>query len=156
MVSSSPALIFTPISIANKGAVGNLFEKLHGNPHFHPHPFTAEEAGKIASRSQNAKDVYVVAFVDNEAVAYGMLRGWDEGYEIPRLGIAVSPNYRGLGFARPMMEVLHLYARLRGAEQVELQVYPNNVVAKKLYESMGYTWVAGSTQLRGVKNLVKK
>jgi len=44
-----------------------------------------------------------------------MLRGWDEGYETPSLGIAVHPDARGLGLARTFMGFLHAAASFQGA-----------------------------------------
>jgi ribosomal protein S18 acetylase RimI-like enzyme len=106
------------------------------NAFFRPHPFTADEARKLASYS--GRDVYAILMNDHAAVAYGMLRGWDEGYETPSLGIAVRRTARGKGFGRRMMNHLHAEARRRGAEQVRLRVHPENVAARRLYESLGY------------------
>jgi ribosomal protein S18 acetylase RimI-like enzyme len=69
-----------------------------------------------------------------------MLRGWDEGYTTPAVGIAVRPDARGKGFGRTMMAHLHLEAQNRGATRVRLRVNSDNVVARRLYESLGYVY----------------
>ncbi len=83
-------------------------------------------------------DVYLVAEAGGELVAYGMLRGWDEGYEIPSLGIAVHRDRQGRGYGRAMMTALHDAARERGAMKIRLRVHPENGRARSLYERLGY------------------
>lgn len=103
---------------------------------FHPHPFDAAEAHRRAIYT--GRDEYHVAAHQRLIVAYGMLRGWDEGYEIPSLGIAVHPEWQGRGIGRRMMEHLHEVARARGASRIRLKVYEGNEAAICLYESLGY------------------
>jgi hypothetical protein len=69
-----------------------------------------------------------------------MLRGWDEGYPVPSLGIAVRTSDHGRGLGRTMMEHLHVEARRRGATVVRLRVHPDNTKARRLYESLGYAY----------------
>jgi len=71
-------------------------------------------------------------------LAYGILRGWDQGYEIPSLGIAVHPEARGGKLGELMMHFLHSAARRKGARQVRLKVYGKNVSARNLYIKLGY------------------
>jgi ribosomal-protein-alanine N-acetyltransferase len=102
---------------------------------FRPHPLTAEHAYSMSW----SRDVYVLAIDSNvEALAYGMLRGWDEGFEIPSLGIALCRAARGTGISKLLMQHLHVCARLRGARQIRLSVYPENTAAIRLYQSLGY------------------
>jgi hypothetical protein len=70
---------------------------------FRPHPFTPEEAGLIAGRSGH--NLFAVLIDGDRAVAYGMLRGWDDGYATPSLGIAVRNDSqgRGLGLWRRLL-----------------------------------------------------
>jgi ribosomal protein S18 acetylase RimI-like enzyme len=105
---------------------------------FRPHPFTADEAGKIASHT--GRDIYALLLEDGKAVAYGMLRGWDEGYPVPSLGIAVRTSDHGRGLGRTMMAHLHLEATRRGATVVRLRVHPDNSKARRLYESLRYAY----------------
>ncbi len=60
--------------------------------YFHPHPLTHEMAKKIAT--YEGDDLYFLQIKDNEIAGYAMLRGWDEGYTIPSLGIALHPDFQ--------------------------------------------------------------
>lgn len=106
--------------------------------YFHPHPLTYEMAKKIAI--YEGDDLYYLQIKDNEIAGYAMLRGWDEGYTIPSLGIAIHPNFRNQGLSIEFMEFLHNQARAKGATKVRLKVYSNNTVARQLYESLGYSF----------------
>lgn len=103
---------------------------------FRPHAMTALRAAEIAHLE--GRDVYLLGFVDGEAVAYGMLRGWDEGYAVPSLGVGVRRGALRMGHGRAMMVALHDAARRRGATRVRLRVHPENLAAQALYRSFGY------------------
>lgn len=121
--------------------LGNLFDALKANgdeEFFHPHPLTRLEASRRCS--YRGYDLYYAATCSGEVAGYGLLRGWEQGYEVPSLGIAVSPSYRGRGLARPFMAFLHAAARLRGAPAVRLKVYEVNTAARRLYAGLGYRY----------------
>src|SRR6266567_2947687 len=109
-------------------ALADLFAALReggDDQDFHPHTLDAAAARRIAHH--DGDDLYYAVTRGNErALAYGILRGWDEGFEIPSLGIAVHPDARGSGLGRMLMSFLHAAARQRGAEHVRLTVYPGN------------------------------
>ena len=88
-----------------------------------------------------------------------MLRGWDEGFDIPSLGICLSPTSRGLGLATVFMKGIHEQAKKAGATQILLKVHPENTVALSLYESLGYQFsekkddqLVGRVSLRNLEN----
>jgi len=103
---------------------------------FRPHDLGP--AGARAVADHTGRDVYLIGVLDRVPVAYGMLRGWDEGYRIPALGIAVRDGYRDRGLGRQMMQALHDAVRERGGHRVRLRVAPGNARARHLYDSMGY------------------
>jgi ribosomal protein S18 acetylase RimI-like enzyme len=125
------------------GALARFFDELRANGDevfFHPHPLTLEEAELRAGCE--GSDVYLAAVDDAGVIGYGMLRGWDEGYQIPSVGIAISPRLRGSGLARRLMEQLHAIAWDRGAERVRLTVARENQTARQLFESLGYKFTS--------------
>ncbi len=104
--------------------------------YFHPHPFTNEEANRISIYS--GIDQYYVMVENDVIIGYGMLRGWDQGFDIPSLGLVISPAYRGLGLGHLMLSFLHFVAWKSGAKRIMLKVYTKNIAAKQLYEKVGY------------------
>lgn len=121
---------------------------------FHPHPLSGTEARRLSE--YDGRDLYYVAVRGNRVLGYGFLRGWEEGYSIPSLGIAVHPSAQGYGLGRAFMHFLHVAAWQRGAIKVRLRVYPDNAPAVNLYASLGYIFqpVQEQGQLVGVVELV--
>jgi [ribosomal protein S18]-alanine N-acetyltransferase len=122
-------------------ALGGLFERLRrqgAEAFFHPHPLTREAAAELAVYA--GRDVYCVRQIGEELVGYGMLRGWEEGFEVPSLGLAIEAAHQGRGHGRCLMEFMHELARQRGAKRIRLRVYPDNVRAVTLYQSLGYSF----------------
>jgi [ribosomal protein S18]-alanine N-acetyltransferase len=103
---------------------------------FLPHPFTKEAVEYILLTAR--RDLYYVIVEGSQVLGYGMLRGWDEGYSIPSLGIAIHPRFRGEGLGRTFMYFLRVAAKCRGASRIRLRVKAQNTTAAKLYESLGY------------------
>jgi ribosomal protein S18 acetylase RimI-like enzyme len=136
-------------------ALSELFAAFAQGPDaafFHPHPMTEEEARRICTR--RGRDLYYAAVAGGAVLGYGLLRGWDEGYDIPSLGIAIHPAARGRGLARPFMAFLHVAAKLRGASKVRLTVYNDNQRAVELYRRLGYVFSAkNDRELVGILEL---
>ena len=128
---------FRVVSPGDEAILAEVFTQIDAT-FFRPHPFTPEEARRIALRSGH--NMYAVMVDGDRAVAYGMLRGWDEGYARPSLGIAVRNDCQGRGFGRLMMGHLHRAAAARGARTVRLRVHADNTRARLLYESLGYQY----------------
>lgn len=113
-----------------------VLEQTDDSDFFRPHPFTDAHIERILRDSH--RDLYYLLSGDSDVLAYGLLRGWDEGYDIPSLGIAVHPRVRGTGLGRAFMHFLAATAKYRGAQKVRLRVMSTNRRAIKLYESLGY------------------
>jgi len=138
-MTDNTALEFRRLGSELLPGLRTFFRALRADPasaHFHPHPFTDGEAERVCTSA--GKDLYLAAAVNGEVRAYGMLRGWDEGYAIPSLGIAVHPSARGTGLGAAFMQYLHAAAAARGAKTIRLKVYADNMRAKALYERLGY------------------
>ena len=103
---------------------------------FHPHPMDSAAAEQICA--YEGEDLYYVAKLGERVVGYGLLRGWDEGYEVPSLGICVGHDVQSEGLGELLMRFLHAAARVRGAKLVRLKVNKLNHRAKRFYERLGY------------------
>ena len=103
-------------------------------------PHAADEHSIRAMIGAVDRDLYYLATEREKVLAYGLLRGWDEGFAIPSLGVAVHPDARGTGLGRLMMDFLHLAAARRGAGKVRLRVQRSNSRAISLYDALGYVF----------------
>lgn len=134
-------LAFQPLSQATVGGLHDLLAALVAGGEeksFHPHAFDRDSLDALCRSGPGPCDEYRVATEQGRVVAYGMLRGWSAGFEVPSLGIAVHPAGRGRGVARALMMHLHDVARHRGAVRVRLKVYRDNAPAIRLYTALGY------------------
>jgi ribosomal protein S18 acetylase RimI-like enzyme len=120
-------------------ALADFFAAIEPEEHFfHPHPLTPETAAQLAHYTGD--DLYYVAVDGGIVLGYGLLRGWDEGFDVPSLGIAVRREARGTGLATCLMQFLHVAAQRKGATSVRLAVEPDNTGARRLYERLGYVF----------------
>ena len=71
-------------------------------------------------------------------VGYGMLRGLDEGYSIPSLGLCILKEFQGVGVGRMLLNHLLNESAARGAKSVMLKVKESNSIARALYVSQGF------------------
>lgn len=125
--------------------------------YFSPHPTDEKSINQIASTS--GRDLYYLLVEDEKVLGYGLLRGWDEGYTIPSLGVAIHPLARGAGLGRMLIHFLHTLAHLRGARKVRLRVHQNNHKAISLYKSIGYVFEENVNQdvyLVGFKDIKRE
>ena len=119
---------------------------------FHPHSLTWGDLKNIIFTK--SKDSYVLMVEDGEVAGYGLLRGWDEGYDIPSLGIMISRNYRGKGYSSILMNELHSIAKKVGSKKIRLTVFKENKKAISLYNKLGYEFSdKNEKELIGIKSL---
>jgi ribosomal protein S18 acetylase RimI-like enzyme len=104
--------------------------------HFHPFPLNETSARDIALTPR--LDHYYAAWRQDQIVGFGMLRGWDEGYETPSFGVLVDYRCHGQGIGRCLLEFGLQVARRRGCRQVRLSVNASNPAAVHLYQTMGF------------------
>ena len=133
--SGTPAIEISRVVPADGPALGDLFANIDGT-YFQPHPMTYAEAARICAL--RGKDVFLIGKVGSVAVAYGMLRGWDEGFVMPSLGLGVRRSSEGMGYGRAMLQALHAAARAGGTDRVRLRVHPLNTRAAEMYRAAGY------------------
>lgn len=133
------ALEYTGVTPSRTGELARFFAALVDNGDevfFHPHPLTHEQA--VQQGQYQGHDLYCLQLFRDRISGYGMLRGWDEGFAVPSLGLAIHPRQRGRGLGRDLLLFLLAAARRRGAETVRLTVHRENHGAVRLYRSMGF------------------
>ena len=108
--------------------------------HFRPFPLSKGTAHWIACTEH--LDKYYVATKGGCIVGLCMLRGWDEGYEIPSFGVLVDRRWQGLSLGQRMAEFSIARAQETGCPAVRLSVYASNRRARQLYESLGFVEIS--------------
>lgn len=103
---------------------------------FKPHEFDMAAIRDILTSKKRDK-YYIVVFHD-DVIAYGVLRGMDEGYSIPSLGIGIDKNFQHLGLGRLFMGFLEMSCKLCGYKNIRLRVLKENTAAAKFYRDLGY------------------
>jgi ribosomal-protein-alanine N-acetyltransferase len=87
-----------------------------------------------------------IAFADKNAyclkskrsiVAFGQLLVKENGY-LHLARIIVDPSKRAMGYGRRLCEELIKMAGSKGCQKLSLNVYWDNTIALKLYESLGF------------------
>ena len=90
----------------------------------------------------------MVALSDNKpigAVWYRLFDETDKGYgfvdsETPELGIAILPDFRQQGIGAILMKEIIQQARFDGYKSLSLSVDPDNHLAVRLYEKLGFEY----------------
>ena len=152
------AAVIRPVTPGDAERLARFFGALAGDEavtrFFRPHAFTPDEARRICSPPAAARDIYLVALDEDEVIGYAMLRGWDEGHEVPSFGVCVLPARRGAGLSARLLDHALTCARGRGAQRVMLKVDHDNEMARRLYESRGFELTKlDDEQLVGYKQL---
>ncbi|MCS6976153.1 MAG: GNAT family N-acetyltransferase [Gemmatales bacterium] len=107
---------------------------------FHPHPLTADFAQWLCARLDSTRDEYFAMWEQGQIIGYGMLRGWDEGYDVPSFGVCLLPPRRSEGHGQRLLRYALERCRLRGARRVRLTVYRDNDRAVHIYRKFGFVF----------------
>jgi [ribosomal protein S18]-alanine N-acetyltransferase len=102
--------------------------------YFKPHDYNL----KSLIKNIKSDDIFILQCIGRKVVGYGLLRGWEEGYEVPSLGIIIDKDHRGLKLSEKMMSYLHKIANEYGCFNIMLKVNKDNKKAINLYKKMGY------------------
>jgi ribosomal protein S18 acetylase RimI-like enzyme len=104
-----------------------------------PSPGPAKLAERI--RRLMSEGEVTVLLADGDGVAVLRFRPdlWTEGLECHLSELYVVPAQRRRGIGRALMEAALELARDRGAEGIDLATSEDDVAARALYESLGFT-----------------
>lgn len=111
--------------------------------------FDSDEKRIAGMLSAARKDVYAGVFWEQELVSFFMLRGWDEGYELPSLGVFVGENHRGKRLMPLMVESAKVICKLSGISKLIAKSHPDNAGLKNLlqlgFRQVGVEEATGNT-----------
>ena len=133
------SVIVRPLAANDVGALRAFFA--HNSDrgtvrYFHPFPLSPEVARRLAQHQ--GRDRYYVATYSEGVIALSMLRGWDEGFEVPSFGIVVDHQWRSRGLGSALLRLTLEEARTVGTSRVRLSVYASHLSALQLYLKHGF------------------
>lgn len=103
---------------------------------FFPFPLNQASAYKITHSAFS--DKYYWGLVGSKPVGFSMLRGWDEGYEIPSFGMFIDHRSMGMGYGGQLLDLTIEQAEAERCPGIRLSVFEKNVIAYNLYISRGF------------------
>ncbi|HRR06157.1 MAG TPA: GNAT family N-acetyltransferase [Victivallales bacterium] len=106
------------------------------NSFFNPFEFDKENLISLVLSSK--LDYYFLMIYNHKIVGFFMIRGFDEGFDIPSYGVWIHPDYNNKGLAKLSLSYTISLLKLKSKNKVMLKVHPSNLAAKKIYESSGF------------------
>ena len=103
---------------------------------FHPFALDASAAKIICTETKH--DLYFVFLEGNSILGLAMLRGWDNGFDIPSFGILVHRLHHGKGIGRALIAHALVMAQELHAPRIRLTVNADNARAIRLYEKADF------------------
>jgi len=111
-------------------------------PTLRPNSNQAEWAEWI-QRTYGNREILLIAHIDEDYVGHLSLQPeeWAASRHVARLGIIVRKLYRGLGVGKALMEASEEAGRQQKYEKITLSTFEDNIIARNLYDRMGYRFV---------------
>ncbi len=85
---------------------------------------------------QNDFALYLVALYDDVVIGYGGM--WLILDQAHITNVAVRPDFRGRNIGKALMLEIIQQAILKGAKSMTLEVRPSNIIARGLYQGLGF------------------
>ena len=104
--------------------------------YFVPFTFDSDTIYRILDNLK--KDSFWGIFVVDKLVGFYMLRGFDEGYDIPSYGVWISKEYSNKGLSKFTLQHASSYCKINQIKKIMLKVHPGNTAAKTTYENFGF------------------
>jgi sugar phosphate isomerase/epimerase/GNAT superfamily N-acetyltransferase len=101
-------------------------------------PFPLNENTALELLKPQRKDLFFVMEENGRFLAFSMLRGQDDGYDIPSFGIFVDWEHQWCGAGKRLSEWTFRWADQMGETKIRLSVYEQNISARTLYERLGF------------------
>jgi RimJ/RimL family protein N-acetyltransferase len=131
-------LIIRPLRVEDASA---LSEWLCAQPSAYArffHPFDYDEPAIAGALGRQGRDVFMGLLWQERIIGFFMLRGWDEGYEVPTFGILVDERYRGYGLEMAALDTAKVICRLLDASRMMIKMHPDNISAKGVARKTGF------------------
>lgn len=107
---------------------------------FNPFPYDPHTMERMLKAAEHDlyMGVWLLRDLSPELIGFWMLRGWDNGEEVPEFGLVIGQEhaYRGLG--RACLDMAIAICRINNEPKVRLTCHPENRHAMNLYEQTGF------------------
>ena len=125
---------------ADAEAVGRLLYDFN-REYDEPTPGAAAIAARVRSLLPLGEMVVLLVGTGPDGLAVLRFRPslWSEALECYLAELYVVPDRRGRGLGRALMNAAIAHARRRGADYMDLGTSEDDVAARRLYESLGFT-----------------
>lgn len=139
MNSIEPALIeLRQLNLTDLPDIVELWDKDPADYNLHFIPFEMNLQNLKSIIEQADKDLFIGVFVAKKAAGFFMLRGFDNGYEIPSYGVWISKQYANKGLAKLTLQHSIAICRMSGVKKIMLKFHPENIIAMKMYKKFGF------------------
>lgn len=101
-------------------------------------PFSFDQETITRLLIARRKDVFMGIYWQSELYGFFMLRGWDEGFDVPAYGVLIAENHSGYALAQLSIRMAKSICKLRGASRIMLKVHTDNAAARTLYEEANF------------------
>lgn len=138
MLAMTKSLVIRPLNV---GDAATLSTWLCTQPPAYArffHPFGYDEDSVAGALAGQGQDVFTGLFWDGHIVGFFMLRGWNEGYEVPAFGILVDEQYRGCGLEMAALDTAKVICRLRNVPRLMIKMHPDNISARGVARKTGF------------------
>lgn len=86
------------------------------------------------------KDQFNGIFINNIPVGFSMLRGLDEGYDIPSYAVWISRKYHSFGLASLALNHAYTVCKINGIKTMMVKIHPKNIKCIKYHENFGFRY----------------
>lgn len=131
-------LTIRPLAVDDAPALSSLLQSQTAGyaRFFSPFGFDVKTITDVLATQR--QDVLMGLFWQEQMVGFFMLRGWDNGYDVPAFGILIDEKYKGYGLEMLSLETAKIICRLRGALRMMIKMHPDNISAKGVARKTGF------------------
>jgi len=101
-------------------------------------PFNFDLPSVAGLLTGQGTDVFMGMYWEGRLIGFFMLRGWDDGYDVPSYGVLIDEKYSGYGLTRLSLKLAKSICKLRRVPRIMLKVNAGNKIAKRLFEEAGF------------------
>ncbi len=129
-----------PAGVADAEVIGRLLDAFN-REYDEPTPGAGALADRFRSLLASSETAVLLAGAGPDGLAVLRFRPaiWSEALECYLAELYVVPHRRGSGLGRALMEAAIALARQEGADHMDLGTSEDDVAARSLYESMGFS-----------------